>query len=73
MGALLSVLYGMTSGNLRLHTLFASAESGLGPLVAAGALRPLLGGAVRAPSSTCCCRAGLVPLKSRTAPPGRTS
>ena len=42
-GAVLSVLYGMTSGNLRLHTLFASAESGLGPLVAAGALRPLLG------------------------------
>ena len=42
-GALLSVLYGMTSGNLRLHTLFANAESGLGPLVAAGALRPLLG------------------------------
>jgi hypothetical protein len=26
-GALLSVLYGMTSGNLRLHTLFANAES----------------------------------------------
>src|SRR4051794_14599404 len=43
LGALLSVLHGMTSGNLRLHTLFASAESGLGPLVAAGALRPLLG------------------------------
>ncbi|WP_028066520.1 hypothetical protein [Solirubrobacter soli] len=43
MGALLSVLYGMTSGNLRLHTLFANAESGRGPLVAAGALRPLLG------------------------------
>jgi hypothetical protein len=42
-GALLSVLFGMTSGNLRLHTLFANAESGLGPLVAAGALRPLLG------------------------------
>ena len=44
MGAVLSVLYGMTSGNLKLHTLFASAESGFGPLVAAGALRPLLGG-----------------------------
>lgn len=43
MGALLSVLFGMTSGNLRLHTLFANAESGPGPLVAAGALRPLLG------------------------------
>jgi hypothetical protein len=42
-GAVLSVLYGMTSGNLKLHTLFASAESTLGPLVAAGALRPLLG------------------------------
>jgi len=42
-GALLSVLHGMTSGNLRLHTLFANAESNLGPLVAAGALRPLLG------------------------------
>ena len=41
MGALLSVLYGMTSGNLRLHTLFANAESSRGPLVAAGALRPL--------------------------------
>lgn len=44
MGAVLSVLYGMTSGNLKLHTLFANAESGIGPLVAAGALRPLLGG-----------------------------
>jgi len=43
MGALLSVLFGMTSGNLRLHTLFANAESGPTPLVAAGALRPLLG------------------------------
>ena len=43
MGALLSVLYGMTSGNLRLHTLFANAESSRGPLVAAGALRPLVG------------------------------
>ena len=43
MGALLSVLFGMTSGNLRLHTLFASAEAGATPLVAAGALRPLLG------------------------------
>jgi hypothetical protein len=42
-GALLSVLFGMTSGKLRLHTLFASSESGRGPLVAAGALRPLLG------------------------------
>jgi hypothetical protein len=42
-GALLSVLYGMTSGSLRLHTLFANAESGLVPLMAAGALRPLLG------------------------------
>lgn len=44
MGAVLSVLFGMTSGNLKLHTLFANAESGMGPLVAAGALRPLLGG-----------------------------
>jgi hypothetical protein len=42
-GALLSVLYGMTSGSLRLRTLFANAESGLVPLAAAGALRPLLG------------------------------
>jgi hypothetical protein len=42
-GAVISVLFGMTSGNLKLHTLFASAESTLGPLVAAGALRPLLG------------------------------
>ncbi|RKQ90288.1 hypothetical protein C8N24_0088 [Solirubrobacter pauli] len=44
MGAVLSVLFGMTSGKLKLHTLFANAESGMGPLVAAGALRPLLGG-----------------------------
>src|SRR3954463_14559945 len=35
-GALLSVLYGMTSGNLRLHTLFANGEAGIGPPVAAG-------------------------------------
>jgi hypothetical protein len=44
MGAVLSVLFGMTSGKLKLYTLFANAESGVGPLVAAGALRPLLGG-----------------------------
>jgi hypothetical protein len=43
MGAVLSVLFGMTSGKLTLHTLFASAESGFGPLVAAGALRPVVG------------------------------
>ncbi len=43
MGSVLSVLFRMTSGKLKLHTLFANAESGMGPLVAAGALRPLLG------------------------------
>jgi hypothetical protein len=61
-GALLSVLYGMTSGNLRLHTLFASAESGLGPLVAAGALRPLLG-ALSGTVLYVLLESGLVPLK----------
>ena len=62
MGALLSVLYGMTSGNLRLHTLFANAESGLGPLVAAGALRPLLG-ALSGTVVYVLLESGLVPLK----------
>jgi len=61
-GALLSVLYGMTSGNLRLHTLFANAESGLGPLVAAGALRPLLG-ALSGTVVYVLLESGLVPLK----------
>jgi hypothetical protein len=61
-GALLSVLYGMTSGNLRLHTLFANAESGLGPLVAAGALRPLLG-ALSGTVLYVLLESGLVPLK----------
>ena len=61
-GAVLSVLYGMTSGNLRLHTLFASAESGLGPLVAAGALRPLLG-ALSGTVVYVLLQSGLVPLK----------
>jgi hypothetical protein len=61
-GALLSVLYGMTSGNLRLHTLFASAESGLGPLVAAGALRPVLG-ALSGTVVYVLLQSGLVPLK----------
>jgi len=61
-GAVLSVLYGMTSGNLRLHTLFANAESGLGPLVAAGALRPLLGG-LSGLVVYVLLESGLVPLK----------
>src|SRR4051812_18657694 len=61
-GAVLSVLYGMTSGNLRLHTLFASAESGLGALVAAGALRPLLG-ALSGTVVYVLLESGLVPLK----------
>jgi AcrR family transcriptional regulator len=61
-GAFMSVLYGMTSGNLRLHTLFANAESGLGPLVAAGALRPLLG-ALSGTVVYVLLQAGLVPLK----------
>ena len=61
-GALLSVLYGMTSGNLRLHTLFANAESGRGPLVAAGALRPLLG-ALSGTVVYVLLQSGLVPLK----------
>jgi len=60
-GAVLSVLYGMTSGNLRLHTLFANAESGLGPLVAAGALRPLLG-AMSGLVVYILIKAGLIPL-----------
>jgi hypothetical protein len=64
-GALLSVLHGMTSGNLRLHTLFASAESGLGPLVAAGALRPLLG-ALSALVVFVLIKGGLVPLEIPT-------
>ena len=61
MGALLSVLYGMTSGNLRLHTLFANAESAAGrwsPPARCGRSWARS----RAPSSTCCCRAA-VPLK----------
>jgi hypothetical protein len=61
MGAVLSVLYGMTSGNLKLHTLFASAESGLWPLVAAGALRPLLG-ALSGTVVYVLLQAGIVPL-----------
>jgi hypothetical protein len=61
-GALLSVLFGMTSGNLRLHTLFANAESGLGPLVAAGALRPLLG-ALSGTVVYVLLQSGLVPLE----------
>jgi hypothetical protein len=61
-GALLSVLYGMTSGNLRLHTLFANAESGRGPLVAAGALRPLLG-ALSGTVVYVLLQSGFVPLK----------
>jgi hypothetical protein len=61
-GALLSVLYGMTSGNLRLHTLFANAESGLGPLVAAGALRPLLG-AISGLVVYVLVKGGLIPLQ----------
>ncbi|MDA0159780.1 hypothetical protein OM076_05870 [Solirubrobacter ginsenosidimutans] len=62
LGAILSVLYGMTSGNLRLHTLFANAESGPGPLVAAGALRPLLG-ALSGTVVYVLLQSGLVPLK----------
>jgi hypothetical protein len=61
-GAVLSVLFGMTSGNLRLHTLFANAESGLGPLVAAGGLRPLLG-ALSGTVVYVLLQSGLVPLK----------
>jgi len=61
-GALLSVLFGMTSGNLRLHTLFANAESGFGPLVAAGALRPLLG-ALSGTVVFVLLQSGLVPLE----------
>jgi hypothetical protein len=61
-GAVMSVLFGMTSGNLRLHTLFANAESGLGPLVAAGALRPLLG-ALSGTVVYVLLQSGLVPLK----------
>ena len=56
-----------------LHTLFASAESGFGPLVAAGALRPLLGG-LSGMVVYVLLQSGMVPLdRSRTAPPGRTS
>ena len=72
MGALLSVLFGMTSGNLRLHTLFANAESGLGPLVAAGALRPLLG-ALSGTVVYVLLQSGLCRSRSRTAPRARTS
>ena len=61
-GAVMSVLYAMTSGNLRLHTLFANAESSLGPLVAAGALRPLLG-ALSGTVVYVLLQSGLVPLK----------
>ena len=68
-GALLSVLYGMTSGNLRLHTLFASAESGLGPLVAAGALRPLLG-ALSGMVVYVLLQSGLLPLEVPTGAEG---
>jgi hypothetical protein len=60
-GAVISVLFGMTSGNLKLHTLFASAESTLGPLVAAGALRPLLG-ALSGTVIYVLLESGLVPL-----------
>jgi hypothetical protein len=52
----------MTSGNLRLHTLFANAESGLGPLVAAGALRPLLG-AISGLVVYVLVKGGLIPLQ----------
>jgi hypothetical protein len=62
MGALLSVLYGMTSGNLRLHTLFANAESSRGPLVAAGALRPLVG-ALSGTVVYVLLQSGFIPLK----------
>ena len=62
LGALMSVLYGMTSGNLRLHTLFANAESGMGPLVAAGALRPLLG-AISGVVVYVLLKGGVIPLK----------
>jgi len=62
MGALLSVLYGMTSGNLRLHTLFANAESSRGPLVAAGALRPLVG-ALSGTVVYILLQSGFIPLK----------
>jgi hypothetical protein len=61
-GAVMSVLYAMTSGNLRLHTLFANAESTLAPLVAAGALRPLLG-ALSGTVVYVLLQSGLVPLK----------
>lgn len=62
MGAVLSVLYGMTSGNLKLHTLFANVESGMGPLVAAGALRPLLGG-LSGIVAYVILQAGIIPLE----------
>jgi hypothetical protein len=61
-GAVMSVLYAMTSGHLRLHTLFANAESTLAPLVAAGALRPLLG-ALSGTVVYVLLQSGLVPLK----------
>jgi hypothetical protein len=62
MGAVLSVLFGMTSGALKLHTLFASAESGLGPLVAAGALRPVVG-ALSAIVVYVLLQSGIVPIE----------
>ena len=69
MGALLSVLFGMTSGNLRLHTLFANAESGPGPLVSAGALRPLLG-ALSGTVVYVLLQSGLLPLDVQDGPTG---
>ncbi|MBE2320609.1 hypothetical protein DVA67_031910 [Solirubrobacter sp. CPCC 204708] len=62
LGAVLSVLFGMTSGNLKLHTLFAHAESGIGPLVAAGALRPLVG-ALSGLLAYVLLQSGIVPLE----------
>ena len=59
---LLSVLFGMTSGNLRLHTLFANAESGIGrssPPARCGRCWARC----RARSSTSCCRADSCRLK----------
>lgn len=61
-GAVMSVLYAMTAGQLRLHTLFANAESTLAPLVAAGALRPLVG-ALSGTVVYVLLQSGLVPLK----------
>ncbi|HEX6021593.1 MAG TPA: hypothetical protein VFZ00_06320 [Solirubrobacter sp.] len=61
-GAIMSVLFAMTSGHLRLHTLFANAESTRAPLVAAGALRPLLG-ALSGTMVYVLLQSSLVPLK----------